>query len=304
MRAAQSTLTLLAPAKINLFLEVEGRRRDGYHTLLSVMQALSFGDEITLSLTDNADLCGAEDGILFTSDRPLPEENSLIKAARLFREHYRRTKGSWPFAEIRMTLTKRIPAEAGLGGGSSDASAVLLGLNRLTGAPFSEDELLPLALTLGADMPFFLRGGCRSVRGIGEVLGEALPPLPFHLVIAKGSAGSATPGSYGALDRLYAGFSDHRPKEKEFLSLLSALREGDRSAILSHLYNIFEAVVCPLLPEVPQLKERLASLGAEATLMSGSGSAVFGLFSKRESAEAAAETLTRNGFFATAAEPL
>ena len=254
-----------AYAKINLSLALTGVREDGYHTLHSIMQ--------TVSLCDTLEIERAEQNS-FTCTEPALESGSnlCIKARDAF---YRATglQGC-----VRIHLDKQIPTGAGLGGGSADAAAVLRALNRLYGEPLTNQALLTLSATLGADVPFCLHGGTCLCTGIGEVLTPIEDAKPLYLVIAKGADGLSTPDMYRRMD---------------------AVKETWSSADRTGYFNDFEPVAESVLPDIAYLKQRLLALGASVAMMSGSGSAVFGIFETRSQTEFAAQAIASEGFFAS-----
>lgn len=258
-------LRIDAYAKINRYLAVTGVRDDGYHTLQTVMQSVSLCDTLTLRAAD-------EFGFSCSVPALNGTENLCVKAARAFAKQTRTELP--PYA---LYLEKRIPVGAGLGGGSADAAAVLRLLNHLAPSPLSERELYGLACGLGADVPFCLHGGKCLCTGIGEVL----TPLPCgeteYLVIARGQAGLSTPEMYRRLDT-YAPWK-HRTETPG---------RG----------NDFERAAIQALPDIALLKRELLSGGASEASMSGSGSAVFGVFASEETAHRQAASLRQKGFFA------
>ena len=258
-------MTVNAYAKINLSLALTGVREDGYHTLHTVMQRVSLHDVLTVEKADT---------IVFTCDLPaLAGENNLcVKAARKFFSATGLAGGA------RIQLQKNIPTGAGLGGGSADAAAVLTALNDLYGSPLSMEELLALGVSLGADVPFCIHGGKCLCTGIGEVLTPMESGASLHLVIAKGKDGLSTPEMYRRMDRVRDTWS-------------SPERQG--------YYNDFQAVAESLLPDVAYLRTRLSELGAGVAMMTGSGSAVFGIFECEAAAASCAEKLKQEGFFAS-----
>ncbi len=277
-------ITKKAYAKINLFLSVGAKRQDGYHDIESVFHRISLHDEI--KITKNGD-----GGIAFTcSDPTLPcdEKNLAVRAALLFFEQWGKSFG------VTIHLEKHIPSQAGLGGGSADAAAVLCGLNALAGEPFSKSELAAMGATLGADVPFCVLGGCMVAKGIGELLSphDVLPSLP--LVVAKGDVGISTKDAYAALDA--RGVSATR----DCRAMLDAITSGDIPGVAQLLQNDFEAVTDVHLP----LKSALFKAGAAGALMSGSGSAVFGIFAEDKTAFLCAETLRKDGYFAEVCYPM
>ena len=257
-----------AYAKVNLTLAVGEKRPDGYHEVVSVMQRVSLCDTLTAEQT--------REGITLTcSDPALPsgEENLAHRAASLF---FRETGIAGGAA---LTLEKRIPSQAGLGGGSSDAASALLALRKLYAPALSDTELETMAAALGSDVPFFIRGGTQLATGRGEVL-SPLPPLTDGwFVIVKPTESFSTPAMYRRLDELPPACTPPLPPLQDGLP-----------ALTSGLFNRFEAAI-PAGSAVWDIKARLAAYGALASLLSGSGSAVFGLFDTETAARAAVEAL-------------
>ncbi len=254
-RRARS-LTLQTSAKVNLVLEVLGKRGDGYHELSTVLQAVDLFDRLVLEEDEAL--------TLRTSDPALPtdEANLVVKAARLLMGAAAVRRGA------RLTLEKRIPVAAGLGGGSSDAAAALWGLNQLWGLRWSGARLAELAVTLGMDIPFFLSGG----RAVATGRGERLQPLPaspaLSLVLVKPSLSLSTREVYG---RVPTGLRDDGRRTDR---LMGALASRDSSRVAASLYNALETVVEPAYPEIRRIKGALMSAGALGSVMSGSGPTV------------------------------
>ena len=257
-----------AYAKVNLTLAVGEKRLDGYHEVVSVMQRVSLCDTLTAEQT--------REGITLTcSDPALPsgEENLAHRAAALF---FRETGIAGGAA---LTLEKRIPSQAGLGGGSSDAASALLALRKLYAPALPDTELETMAAALGSDVPFFIRGGTQLATGRGEVL-SPLPPLTDGwFVIVKPTESFSTPAMYRRLDNLPPACTPPLPP-----------LQGGLPALAAGLFNRFEAAI-PAGSAVWDIKARLAAHGALASLLSGSGSAVFGLFDTETAARAAVEAL-------------
>ena len=255
-------------AKINLTLEITGRRCDGYHLLRSVMQSVSLFDTVFLQRAD--------DGISFYCDDPLlprDRRNTVVRAAELFYG----TTGITP--KIKLELFKGIPYEAGLGSGSAGASAALTGLNALYGNPLSMKQLLQLGLQVGADVPFALTGGTCLVEGIGESL-TRLPQLAdCRILIAKPIRGISTQEAYRCFDELES------PKSHDSMAMITALDSCHLPDVCREIHNALEQVC--ILPEVFSLKSILLRLGALGAGMSGSGSAVFGIFPENTKASIA-----------------
>ncbi len=257
-----------AYAKVNITLAVGAKRPDGYHDVTSVMQRLSLCDTLTVS--------PASHGITLTcSDPTLPtgEGNLAYRAAELFLRTLHLRGG------VTLSLEKRIPSQAGLGGGSSDAAAVLCALRRLFAPDLPDTALETMAAALGSDVPFFIRGGTQLAEGRGERL-TPLPPLQDGwFVLVKPPESFSTPTMYRLLDARPA--PDAPP--------LPPLQAG-LPALAAGLFNSFEYAV-PAESDVWRVKSRLVERGALATLLSGSGSAVFGLFDDEAVARAAAAAL-------------
>lgn len=276
-------MRILAPAKVNLFLRIVGRRADGYHLLDSVMAPVSLYDEIEVT-AEVRDMRRSH--IRVTCDAPaIPADRSNLahRAAALI------CQTASLRARIAISLHKQIPAGAGLGGGSSDAAAVLTALNRLFDLKFTPDRLGRLAVQLGADVPFFLAGGAARVRGIGEIVAR-LPQLPrrwLTLVVPRFSV--STVWAYREFDRL----TPAAPADTE--AAWAPSFEAGRWPNPSAFVNDLEHAVLPAHPVLAEQKDRLRSLGARAALMSGSGSAVFGVFTNRAAAARAADALSDSG---------
>ena len=271
-----------AYAKLNLTLDVLGKREDGYHNLKSVMQTVSLHDILTVTKAETVSMT--------CSDPTLScgEDNLCLKAARAFFAAY--GPGG-----CHIHLEKNLPREAGMGGGSADGAAVLRALNRLYGHPYSPESLCALGAGIGADVPFCVLGrGAALAEGIGEQL-SSFPSLPpCYLVIASGAKGVSTPEAYHLLDTL-------PPKETgSFDTFAAAMKEGDLTAIGHALYNRFEDVT-PSCRPVIELFEQNGACGAR---MTGSGSAVFGLFRDPETAGKACQILRKASYTATLQTPI
>lgn len=262
---AMDRTTERAYAKLNLTLGVLYKRTDGYHALDSIMQTVDLCDTVTIER--------ARDILVTATGMTLPYDNTLRRAA----EAYRALTGRG--AHIR--VVKRIPAEAGLGGGSADAAAALNGLQKLYGEA-DEASLIEIAAKVGADVPFCLRGGTQRAEGIGEIL-TPLRGMKLFFVIAKPAEGVSTKKLFSLLKL---------PREMpDTGAAIRALSSGDLDALCPLLFNALEETAIELVPQIGQVRERLLSAGATAACMSGSGSAVFGLFSSREAAQDAMPAL-------------
>lgn len=261
-----------APAKINLFLSVGGKRPDGYHEIVSLMETVTLSDRLTVSVGDGV-LPGIK--LSISGKYPVPEDrtNLVIRATEAF---FARIERSF---DLSIRLEKNIPTEAGLGGGSADAAATLRALNAIAGTPLSADDLLDLAASVGADVAFCLYGGTAICTGIGEKIEPIGKPAHRYYVVVKGADRVSTPAAYRALDGIGAR-KTAAPTRDELIALA---RGAD-----VRLFNDFEAAVFPVCPGIAGIKARLLSLGAKSALMSGSGAAVFGLFPDAASAKRAA----------------
>ena len=241
-------LKLPSFAKINWTLRIFGRRPDGYHQVATVLQTISLCDELTFELRHDSQ-------ISLTCDDPgipVDDSNLIVKAARLLQQ---------PAQGISVHLTKRIPAKGGLGGGSSNAAVTLLALNQFWQLELKNTDLLRIAGGLGADVPFFLIGGCAEAKGIGTDLCSIADTQQNHLIVITPNASVATADAYAALNRGSLTTSDSAP-------ILSS----------SSLHNDFEAVIFEIEPEIGRAKKALLDAGARGALLAGSGSSVFGIF--------------------------
>ncbi len=268
--------TVLAPAKLNLFLDITGRRSDGYHLVNMVMQAVSLYDEVTVSREDTAEGIRIE-----CSDNEIPcdETNTAYRAAEIFMNEMNQ-----PAAGISIRIKKRIPSQAGLAGGSTDAAAVLYALSELTDAGCSRAELAAMAERIGADVPFCVYGGTMTAGGIGTIL-NPLPDMPdCYIVIVKPSLKVSTPEAYRLSD--VSGYEHLASADK----VISGICGGSVGDIAGGLYNKFEAVLH--MPEIDAVKLSLCQEGALGACMTGSGSAVFGLFEDKSSAAACADRIS------------
>lgn len=276
-------VTLPSFAKVNLTLDVRERLPNGYHLIQSVMQEINLADEVTVCLTD-------EEGIrLECPGATVPEDSSNLAWTAAERFHER--LGTPPHLHI--TLHKRIPAQAGLGGGSSNAATVLRALNILYGYPFSPEQMRSIAISLGSDVPFFLQGGTALVEGLGDVITPLPVPLSYPLVIAVPSAGVSTAWAYEQIDRerILSGIEELPPPSTP--AMVNALHRGANWPSLLH--NDFETVVLPANLPIQQLKANMVLSGALAALLCGSGSAVMGVYSDEREAQRAALKLRRTG---------
>lgn len=280
------TVTEYGYAKINLFLEVMSKRDDGYHEIDSVMQSVSLSDTVTVTVTDG-------DGIaLSCSDISLPtdEKNIAYRAVRLYNEKY------CIKAHTDCHIEKVIPVAAGLAGGSADAAAVLIALERIHERAGSLAALCKIAGKLGADVPFCIVCGTYRTRGIGEILSQCRSMPHCYILISCGNDRMSTAAAYSAIDTL--------PPRRILTadSIVTALDSGNIAEICdkTHMHNTFESVT--RYPQV--IKDTAKSHGALAAMMSGSGPSVFAVFADKDRAVAAKRALESHGYFAHVAEPI
>lgn len=268
-------LRLNAYAKVNYALDVLGVRPDGYHEVRTVMQSVSLADEVTLERSTEGFELRIEPP---ETDVGPPDRNTAYLAWKLLRDRVEREM------PVRVTLRKRIPAGAGLGGGSADAAAVLCGLNELYRLGLGEAELRNVAAGVGADVPFCVAGGTMLGEGIGDEL-TALPSPPGHrVVIAKPAAGAETAGIY----RLF----DERPETNPRSGgVVGALESGDLAALAAAIGNDLAPVTKRLIPKVAALEGALLEAGALGAAMTGTGTAVYGIFGTEREARGAAKKL-------------
>lgn len=278
-----TAVTESAYGKINLYLDVLGKRPDGYHNIQSVMHTVSLCDTVTvrwhptdrtMTCTDPTLTCG--------------NDNLCLKAANAFWAALDRRDG------CRIHLDKKLPREAGLGGGSADAAAVLRALNRLTFFPFTTEALCGIGAKIGADVPFCVTGGASLAEGIGDCLSDVPSLPPCYLVISGGIGSMSTPEAYRRIDLLPPSRIGNYP------AFACALASGNLAEIGRTLYNRFEDAV----PSASVVKTILCNNGAAGALMTGSGTAVFGLFASRASAEVACQALVRESLSAFLCEPM
>lgn len=277
---------LFAPCKINLTLGITGSRTDGYHLISSVMQSLDLGDTVRIRLTEGKDInviCG-------TPGIPTDARNTAHKAASLFMK----TAGIKSGAEIH--IQKNIPFAAGLGGGSADAAAVLVGLSELFENTYTQKALCELGVKIGADIPFCIVGGTCLAEGIGEIL-SPLPPIPdCRVLLVKPPEGVLAGDCFQSYDK--------NPVADTWGCgpVIRALEEHNIKAVAAGMYNLLENAAG--VAEIDRIKADMYSYRALGACMSGSGSTVVGLFDSSEQAEAAAEHARKNGWFAAVAKPV
>jgi len=282
---------LRVPAKLNFSLRIVGRRPDGYHLLDSLMVPVDICDTLRVSL-DTLVPRARESVIRVTSDSPtLPHgpDNLAFKAAALLLEALQTR------AEVAIHIRKRIPLGSGLGGASSNAAGVLLALNRMLGHPLPPGKLAHIGLRIGADVPFFVVGHPARVRGVGDRISPIQLARNHNVVVCSDAYNLSTALVYGRVAR---SLTTQRP-----LSNIAAFVAG-RAPLSSVLVNDLEAAAAQIHPEVLSLKTKLLEEGALGALMTGSGSAVFGIWSSRVAAVGATRRLRQQGLWARATQTL
>ncbi len=286
------TETVKAYAKINLHLDITGIRDDGFHSVETVMQTVSLCDNVSVTLKSTKDIsCECDiQGV------PTDEKNIAVRAARLYLSTAHIECGA------HIKIEKRIPMAAGLAGGSADAAATLLALNRLCGSKLTTEELCALGSTLGADVPFCIEGGCAYSDGKGDIL-HPFPQIPKDTIflVACGGEGISTPWGYGVMDKIYNNFADYAPKGTE--KLRTALLCEHPEDFSKHLFNIFEEPILAQHPVAAKIKMIMLDMEAKAAMMSGSGPSVYGVFESVAHAEKVMEIIQNNGYFAQVCYP-
>ena len=267
----RKSVTVLAPAKLNLALDVVGTLPNGYHDLDMVMQAIDLQERLVLRRSPYLNLR------MPGSFVPVNNKNTAIKAALAFFDY------TGLLAGVDITIHKAVPVRAGMAGGSADAAGVLVGMNELYGAKLSMSELCAIGATIGADVPFALMGGTCRVRGVGDLL-KPLPPCPdCRFVVVMPSIGVSTPASFQRYDQV--GSPVHPDCERQE----AAVRAGDLAEICAAAGNALEH--CSGAQETPAICAKLNEHGALTSQMTGSGAAVFGVFDGEDAARAAVQAL-------------
>lgn len=265
-------------AKINLGLDVCRRLENGYHEVKMVMQTVDIYDELSLKKREDADIV-----LLVNSGDDLGtlEDNLIYKAAKRMREHYDLDRG------IEIYLKKNIPVAAGMAGGSADAAATMLGINELFSLGRSKEELMELALPLGADIPFCIMGGTALAEGIGEKLTQLPAPPDAVLVVVKPPIMVSTGKVYQSLDL------KELQKHPDIDGMVAAIRNSDLKGIVQRMENVMETVTEAEFPIITDIKRMMTGNGALNAMMSGSGPSIFGVFMDRTTAADAAEYVQR-----------
>ncbi|MCI6042814.1 4-(cytidine 5'-diphospho)-2-C-methyl-D-erythritol kinase [bacterium] len=268
-------MKLRAYAKINLGLDVLRRREDGYHDVKMIMQTIQMYDMLEMEKSE-------QPGIHLTTNLsyiPVNENNLAYKAVKLLMDQYRIEEG------ITISLNKFIPVAAGMAGGSSDAAAALVGVNRMFQLGLTRQQLMKLGVKIGADVPYCVMRGTALAEGIGEKL-TALPPMPqCYVLIGKPGINVSTKFVYTNLN---LGPDTHHP---DINGMIQALQDRDLYGITDRMENVLESVTIPAYPVIETIKNHMKAHGAVNAMMSGSGPTVFGIFDDKEKAEYACEKL-------------
>lgn len=267
-------IKLKANAKINISLDVMAKREDGYHDVCMIMQEVGIYDELDINVINRDIKIELDNNSIPTDDR-----NTAYKAAKLIIDKFNIQKG------ISIKINKKIPSEAGLAGGSSDAAAVIKGMNELFSLGMSLDDMMDIGKDIGADVPFCILGGTALAEGIGEKLKRLTSFKNVNLVIAKPEFGVSTPYIYKKFDNHKL---NNRPDTK---SLIDFIDNGDINKIAKNMYNVLEEVTADEHEEIVDLEKMMLENGALGAMMSGSGPTVFGIFENTQKAEACYKTM-------------
>ena len=284
-----NTITEKAYAKLNISLDVSKAREDGYHDMVMVMQTVSLCDELSITL-DQTGVVRAEADLRYI---PRDDRNLAVKAAKLY---FAKTGREGTGAVIRMR--KRIPVGAGMAGGSSDAAAVIRALSRTFGQELKKDEMMALAEQTGSDVAFCVLGGTALAEGRGEILTPLRDMPDCTIVICKPDYSISTPELFRAIDR------EKLRVHPDTAGILEAIREGNLAQICRRMYNVFEDVPDRRMKIIGGIKNRLINKGAEGAVMTGTGSAVFGIFTDENTAKKACSAMAKEVPFTCLAKPI
>ena len=284
-----NTITEKAYAKLNISLDVSKAREDGYHDMVMVMQTVSLCDELSITL-DQTGIVRAEADLRYI---PRDDRNLAVKAAKLY---FAKTGREGTGAVIRMK--KRIPVGAGMAGGSSDAAAVIRALSRTFGQELKKDEMMALAERTGSDVAFCVLGGTALAEGRGEILTPLRDMPDCTIVICKPDYSISTPELFRAIDR------EKLRVHPDTAGILEAIQEGNLAQICRRMYNVFEDVPDRRMKIIGGIKTRLINKGAEGAVMTGTGSAVFGIFTDENTAKKACSAMAREVPFTCLAKPV
>lgn len=268
-------ITVKALAKINIGLDVTGRRDDGYHLVRMIMQTVHIYDLVTIKKAE-------DDGISMTTNAkflPVDGDNLCIRAAKMLADEFDLPCG------VSISLSKRIPVAAGMAGGSADAAAVLYGMNKIFSLGMTMEQLMERGVKIGADVPYCLMRGTALAEGIGEELTPLPPMMRVPVLIAKPAISVSTKYVYEHLDAL------ENPEHPDIDAMIEDIKNQDLRALGSHMGNILEGVTVAKYPVIQQIKDVMKEQGAVVSMMSGSGPTVFGFFEDEETLHKAKEAL-------------
>lgn len=284
-----------AYAKINLFLDIENLRNDGYHNIKSVMQTIDWHDVIKVEKS-------TFDGIKIVCDNkkiPTDSSNIVFRAAKSFLNELDINDG------ILIHIQKNIPISAGMAGGSADGAATLEALNELYDFPFTTLQLINIGKNIGADIPFCILGGTKKISGIGEIVEDCGTMPNCFIVCAKMTdTGVSTPQAYRELDNIYCDFVGYNYSKEKFDELISAIDQKNLDGVCEHMFNIFEEAIAVEHSSVNKIKNLMKKHGAQKAMMSGSGPSVFGIFTDEKKASALCDELIKNGANAKVCVPI
>ena len=275
LRGAMKKIKLKAYGKINLGLDVLGRRDDGYHDLDMIMQSVDLCDQITIAKNKTGEIKVTSN----TSKIPNDESNLAYKSAKLLIDEFEIKKG------VDIEIEKKIPISGGMAGGSTDCAAVLKGMNKLFKLRLSEQELMDRGVKLGADVPFCIMGKTARAEGIGEVLTPIKNKLKGYIVLAKPPISVSTGFVYGRIDEVEV---KNKPDTE---AMIEAIKKKDLKGLADTICNVLEEVTIPDYPIVKEIKDKMIENGAINAMMTGSGPTVFGLFDDKKKAVAAVDVL-------------
>lgn len=282
-------------AKINLMLDIERKREDGYHDIFTIMQLVDLYDEVYIRLNMSGEIIVKMKNV----DLDLPMEKNLayIAAKKFYENLYFDTK-----IGVEIIIFKNIPVASGLGGGSADAGAVLRGLNFLYGKPFTTKELCNIGISIGSDVPFCIVGGVQACRGKGDVVCDIFGIQNYNLVLACGEEKESTAAQYKKLDEKFNDFKDHKISPDNHI-LISALISGRCREAFGKMYNIFESLYDEN-SSVQKIKKIMYENDANFAMLSGSGPTVFGVFPNCLYAEDAQEVLAKENIKSYICRPI
>lgn len=275
-----NSIELKALAKINIGLDVTGIRADGYHEVRMIMQTVNLFDKVAIKKQEGAEVTMSTN-LHFL---PVNDDNLCIKAAKLLMEEFDIHEG------VHISLEKHIPVAAGMAGGSTDAAAVMVGINRLFNLKLSRKDLMERGVKIGADVPYCVMRGTALAEGIGEVLTPLSPMVKCPVLIAKPGISVSTKQVYQSLDSCF-----DNVKHPDIDQLILDIKNQDLHAICNHMGNVLEEVTIPLHPVISDIKKNMLDNGAVGAMMSGSGPTVFGFFEDMKTAKAAKEAMTESG---------